>query len=471
VVNSLIGSALVYTLLGLDLHAGAIYTLATALGEFFYHTNVKTPRWIGWFFQRPEMHRIHHQVNRHKNNYGDIVWWDMLFGTYENPKDFASSCGFTDHGEERLSEMLACKDIHLTKKAAGAGLAKTSAVAAAATLATLLASCVSPCKARACSVFAAQDSQQQFFVGKNFDWLPSRGFIIENPTGRIRHSFYDGSMTWTSRYSSKSMTTLGPGLPISSMNEKGLVVETLVDFDSKMSETPKNHLISLEWAQYVLDNFVSLDEVIHFARQNAFDQVIESVHFFICDAGSHCAVFETSDAGLKITTGLNPTLLANRDYEVDRTHSQNGALVFFGLVWPHANSSRRFHRLDLATTGQTLSSTQQIFSALDRSKIGFLIQWQNIWQPEQMQLTWRTFFHGQPGTAKSLPVEPVKSCQAATFYHDLQNPQIRRAYNQNDMEAVRSHIAEVMFWRDGRRDKQMADRIANYTLQSECGEN
>lgn len=43
-VNSIIGSLLVYTLLGLNTEAGAIYTLCTALGEFFYHTNVKTPR-------------------------------------------------------------------------------------------------------------------------------------------------------------------------------------------------------------------------------------------------------------------------------------------------------------------------------------------------------------------------------------------------------------------------------------------
>src|ERR1044071_1740517 len=52
VVNSLIGSALVYTILGLSPEAGAVYTACTALGEFFYHTNVKTPRWIGYIFQR-----------------------------------------------------------------------------------------------------------------------------------------------------------------------------------------------------------------------------------------------------------------------------------------------------------------------------------------------------------------------------------------------------------------------------------
>ncbi len=111
-VNSLIGSGLVYVLLGLSLEAGAVYTLCTALGEFFYHTNVKTPKWIGYIFQRPEMHRIHHEYNKHTSNYGDIVWWDMLFGTYSNPKEFTASCGFDAEKEQRLLDMLRFKDVH-----------------------------------------------------------------------------------------------------------------------------------------------------------------------------------------------------------------------------------------------------------------------------------------------------------------------------------------------------------------------
>jgi len=112
IFNSILGSALVYTLLGLSLEGGTVYTACTALGEFFYHTNVKTPRWIGFFFQRPEMHRIHHQYARHKNNYGDITWWDMMFGTYENPKEWVHSCGFDDDKEQRLGAMLAYRDVH-----------------------------------------------------------------------------------------------------------------------------------------------------------------------------------------------------------------------------------------------------------------------------------------------------------------------------------------------------------------------
>ena len=112
IVNSLLGGILVYAVLGLSVEAGATYTLFTALGEFFYHTNVTTPRWIGYVFQRPEMHRLHHEYGRHKNNYGDFVWWDMLFGTYENPERFESTCGFEDAREQRLLAMLAFRDVH-----------------------------------------------------------------------------------------------------------------------------------------------------------------------------------------------------------------------------------------------------------------------------------------------------------------------------------------------------------------------
>jgi sterol desaturase/sphingolipid hydroxylase (fatty acid hydroxylase superfamily) len=111
-VNSVIGSLLVYTLLGLSPEAGAIYTLCTALGEFFYHTNITTPKWVGYIFQRPEMHRIHHEYEKHTNNYGDIVWWDMLFGTYRNPAKFTTSCGFDAEKELRLMAMMRFKDVH-----------------------------------------------------------------------------------------------------------------------------------------------------------------------------------------------------------------------------------------------------------------------------------------------------------------------------------------------------------------------
>ena len=46
-----------------------IYTGFTAVAEFFYHWNVRTPRWLGPVFQRPESHRVHHKRGYHTNNF------------------------------------------------------------------------------------------------------------------------------------------------------------------------------------------------------------------------------------------------------------------------------------------------------------------------------------------------------------------------------------------------------------------
>ena len=112
VVNSIIGTVLVFTVLGLSPESGAVYTACCALGEFFYHTNVRTPRWVGFFFQRPEMHRIHHEAGKHRGNYGDLPLWDMLFGTYENPPTWDATCGFDTERELRMGDMLAFRDVH-----------------------------------------------------------------------------------------------------------------------------------------------------------------------------------------------------------------------------------------------------------------------------------------------------------------------------------------------------------------------
>ena len=76
------------------------------LGKFFYHTNVKTPQWIDYIIQRQEKNRMHHEYEKYINNYEDIVRWDMLFGTYENPKEYKGTCGFDNKKELRLKDMI-----------------------------------------------------------------------------------------------------------------------------------------------------------------------------------------------------------------------------------------------------------------------------------------------------------------------------------------------------------------------------
>lgn len=111
-LNGLLSSAIIYTVLGCSVEAATLITLATGVAEYFYHWNIRTPRWLGPFFQRPESHRVHHQRARHTHNYSDIPLWDMLFGTYENPREAVAECGFEAAREDRFDDMLAFRDVH-----------------------------------------------------------------------------------------------------------------------------------------------------------------------------------------------------------------------------------------------------------------------------------------------------------------------------------------------------------------------
>jgi sterol desaturase/sphingolipid hydroxylase (fatty acid hydroxylase superfamily) len=110
VCDSIIASALMFSFLGASPEAGAWFNVFAVFGEYFYHSNLRTPRWMGYFLQRPEHHSIHHQLDVHQFNYGDITWWDRLFGTFREAEDFAPQCGFPDGHEKNLARMLAFRD-------------------------------------------------------------------------------------------------------------------------------------------------------------------------------------------------------------------------------------------------------------------------------------------------------------------------------------------------------------------------
>jgi sterol desaturase/sphingolipid hydroxylase (fatty acid hydroxylase superfamily) len=111
-LNSILSSAILYPLLGCDVAAGAWYTLLTAVAEYFYHWNVRTPYWLGFLFQRPESHRIHHRYRHHTQNFADLPVWDLLFGTFHNPERAVERCGFDDWREDRFEDLLALRDVH-----------------------------------------------------------------------------------------------------------------------------------------------------------------------------------------------------------------------------------------------------------------------------------------------------------------------------------------------------------------------
>ncbi len=115
-INSMLSAGIVYLLLGCSVQAGALYTFLTAIAEYFYHLNLRTPHWIGYLIQRPESHRIHHQYRHHTQNFADLPIWDALFGTFKNPRpdSVPELCGYENWREDRFDDIVAFRDVHAT---------------------------------------------------------------------------------------------------------------------------------------------------------------------------------------------------------------------------------------------------------------------------------------------------------------------------------------------------------------------
>ncbi|WP_129778251.1 sterol desaturase family protein [Peristeroidobacter soli] len=104
-------SSISLTVVGLSAQAVTYFLYATMFLAVVQHINVRTPQWLGYIVQRPESHSIHHARGVHQYNYSDLPLFDILFGTFRNPKEFATEAGFYDGASAKLPQMLVFKDI------------------------------------------------------------------------------------------------------------------------------------------------------------------------------------------------------------------------------------------------------------------------------------------------------------------------------------------------------------------------
>ena len=109
---TLLGSISLALIVGLSPQAITIFLLFTNFLAVFQHANIRTPRWIGYLIQRPEGHSLHHARGIHRYNYSDLSVFDMLFGTFRNPRDHRAETGFYHGASSRVAEMLTFRNVH-----------------------------------------------------------------------------------------------------------------------------------------------------------------------------------------------------------------------------------------------------------------------------------------------------------------------------------------------------------------------
>lgn len=77
----------------------------------FQHGNTKTPTWLGYFIQRPEQHGLHHQRDVHGFNYANLPLWDLIFGTFRNPRTWDGVAGFYSGASQQTLRLLLGRDV------------------------------------------------------------------------------------------------------------------------------------------------------------------------------------------------------------------------------------------------------------------------------------------------------------------------------------------------------------------------
>lgn len=117
-----VASLALMLIVGLSPQATTVALLSATLLAMFTHTNVRTPQWLGYLVERPESHSLHHARGHHRDNYSELPVFDMLFGTFRNPRDFAPETGFYEGASRRVLEMALAQDVSVPRESATPGL-------------------------------------------------------------------------------------------------------------------------------------------------------------------------------------------------------------------------------------------------------------------------------------------------------------------------------------------------------------
>lgn len=197
----------------------------------------------------------------------------------------------------------------------------------AANLLSVLASiavCFSVQNAEACTRAVYLGPENTVLTARSMDWTTNVGSNIwVFPRGMDRDGAAGAnSMQWKSKYGSV-VTTFFEVASVDGINEKGLVANVLYLAESiypKLAANDPRKVVSISaWAQYVLDNFATVTEVVNALDQEPF--VIQQVmtpdgfpgvgHLAVSDPTGDSAIFEYIDGKLVIHHGAEYQVMTN----------------------------------------------------------------------------------------------------------------------------------------------------------------
>jgi len=166
----------------------------------------------------------------------------------------------------------------------------------------------------ACTSFLLKTKGSLFFVHSlnQGNWKSVPGLIFFNQRNEWKKGYSwealltvgetEPSIVWQSQYGSVTFNPFGKEFPDGGMNEKGLYIWEMSLSKTNFPDDPnKPKLFMMQWMQYVLDNFSTVDEVVENAGRMSIDGW--EWHFFIADESGKTAIIDFVDGRPAVYSG------------------------------------------------------------------------------------------------------------------------------------------------------------------------
>ncbi len=249
-----------------------------------------------------------------------------------------------------------------------------------------------PLKTIACSAFFC-DGKTKYFA-KNFDWGSGQGNIIKNIRGQKKFAYGlrgSNQANWTSKYGSVTFNQIGKEFPYGGINEKGLVVEQLWMSESVYQENNNQTISELEWIQFQLDNYSTIDEVISNIN-NLTIKPIATIHYFIADRNGNSAVIDFVEGRTLLNKKqgknqviTNETFLNSVNYfELNKTKIDKGSRTHLD----------RYCQIKSSLTNIEIENPNQAFDILNNSsenKIHYKTYWTIVYDLSNLKVHFKSF--------------------------------------------------------------------------------
>jgi len=211
--------------------------------------------------------------------------------------------------------------------------------------------------APACSRATYFGLDGQTVTGRTMDWLEDmHSNLWVFPRGMARDSgMGNQSVKWNSKYGSVIVTGYDVAT-VDGMNEHGLVANMLFLVESEYAplDDKRPAMTVSAWAQYVLDNFETVKDVVDDARKDSFRMVTAmtpvgrpaTLHLSISDASGDSAIFEYIGGKLVIHHGRQYQVMTNSPaYDAQLALNEYWKLIGGTVMLPGTNrAADRFAR-------------------------------------------------------------------------------------------------------------------------------